>query len=911
MKLIDLILASGGTSVFAASLSNTALPIITAGVLQKGQFLLASLGAWSGIVNSYTVQWFRNGIAIAGATDLLYRLALEDTGSVITVRVVATNGSGSATAFSIATAEIALPVGAKTVSGVSLGSVAAGATITGSTGVSTYFAIDGAGKITVTAAGDAADLGGGTYDVPLTGSGLVSGKLKFTVEANTYDCDTAAGLTAALDAAATASLSIDWKFALSDDFIATTPLTFNKIFTGTMSHPNLGKGSTEANANYASVDRNAKATMANGSATVFARTNGLPRFEAKVSISGGVNFLFDGIKFRNKPTVDVYDGKFNEVITRMKWKPALSGGVVTGVGSIQQNGVGYLASVNQRKAFIATKTGPDVQISLSNPAVVTHTGHGLAAGQVIQFKTTGGLPSSILKSDSVTNNNYYVKTVIDADNYTIAATSGGTAISTAGLTQYGQAFVTGPGSGFAGYFDVNDDGTIDANSPLVITNGGSGYDATTQFSNPLLYETTQLANCQSDVSGLTTTAIQLQVTASGGVLPRFILQNCYFGAGQSGGVNRVPQCIDVRNCAQAYIYDCSFENYFFGIAFWYGDDIEVSRCFSKGNANDFYREYPATSPIGAQATTGIKSRLLGNVCVAPLAIVDWSNSHADFFQPGDASDLVRSRDFTLLDNRIFWPTPLTTFSSQGFLNSYNSYEHKMCIMGNLIVISTVNGGQLPNAASKDRARVRFNTIVRYISEYNTLAATSYGQPACFEPWVSHRGAWSSATSYLYAVIVSYNGVWYQSLVNGNQNHAPDEVGSTFWRVYDKYEIDISSNILGELWYQEPTSTSSGFTRSAQDPAGGLKSVMFYNVYANDNAFVSNYTENTGAGNSLPEVFEGGSDFFGAFQGVGVGYNDYVNKVRTDSYANAKADMEAAFKPKVGTMTYGRGHAHAA
>ena len=66
-----------------------------------------------------------------------------------------------------------------------------------------------------------------------------------------------------------------------------------------------------------------------------------------------------------------------------------------------------------------------VTISIAAPGVITWTGHGRVANDTVQFTTTGTLPTGLAASTT-----YFVKTVIDANNFTVAATSGGTAITT-------------------------------------------------------------------------------------------------------------------------------------------------------------------------------------------------------------------------------------------------------------------------------------------------------------------------------------------------------------------------------------------------------------------------------------------------------------------------------------------------
>ena len=76
-------------------------------------------------------------------------------------------------------------------------------------------------------------------------------------------------------------------------------------------------------------------------------------------------------------------------------------------------------------------TNSNVTISIASPGVVTWTGHNLVAGDAVRFATTGSLPTGLAVATT-----YFVKTVIDANNFTVSATSGGAAINTSG-TQSG------------------------------------------------------------------------------------------------------------------------------------------------------------------------------------------------------------------------------------------------------------------------------------------------------------------------------------------------------------------------------------------------------------------------------------------------------------------------------------------
>jgi hypothetical protein len=107
----------------------------------------------------------------------------------------------------------------------------------------------------------------------------------------------------------------------------------------------------------------------------------------------------------------------------------LTSTTVTLVGS--QAWSGAFASSNGPGAclryFLNTFVFPTVTITIASPGVVTYAGHGLAANAPISFSTSGALPTGLTAGTT-----YYVKTVLDANTFTVSATAGGSAINTSG-----------------------------------------------------------------------------------------------------------------------------------------------------------------------------------------------------------------------------------------------------------------------------------------------------------------------------------------------------------------------------------------------------------------------------------------------------------------------------------------------
>lgn len=76
-------------------------------------------------------------------------------------------------------------------------------------------------------------------------------------------------------------------------------------------------------------------------------------------------------------------------------------------------------------------TAPTFTITIASPGVVTLTAHGFSAGDPVVFATSGALPTGLTAGTT-----YFVKTVVDANSFQISATPEGSAINTSG-TQSG------------------------------------------------------------------------------------------------------------------------------------------------------------------------------------------------------------------------------------------------------------------------------------------------------------------------------------------------------------------------------------------------------------------------------------------------------------------------------------------
>ena len=114
----------------------------------------------------------------------------------------------------------------------------------------------------------------------------------------------------------------------------------------------------------------------------------------------------------------------NDIIVSMAYTPsALASGNIAMIfdGDIQAEAAdGDPAASTWLEMFIDGV----VTLSQLSPGQVVYNSHGLVANQKLRFTTTGALPTGL-----AINTNYWVKTVLDANHFTVSGTSGGTAIN--------------------------------------------------------------------------------------------------------------------------------------------------------------------------------------------------------------------------------------------------------------------------------------------------------------------------------------------------------------------------------------------------------------------------------------------------------------------------------------------------
>lgn len=96
-------IASGALTTFAADIQefidkppaiNTVAPSISGNVAAVGETLTANVGTWTGDDITYTYQWYRNNVAIQGATSSTYVTTAADSSANLTVEVDASSVGG-------------------------------------------------------------------------------------------------------------------------------------------------------------------------------------------------------------------------------------------------------------------------------------------------------------------------------------------------------------------------------------------------------------------------------------------------------------------------------------------------------------------------------------------------------------------------------------------------------------------------------------------------------------------------------------------------------------------------------------------------------------------------------------------------------------------------------------------------
>lgn len=292
-------------------------PVIS-GVAEVGETLTCTTGTWTRN-GSFTYQWYRDGVAIGGATSSTYVIAVADLDTDLTC--VVTNSSGTG-ANATATSNTYSPLGAAVPSGapivadqtinfgrltrsgaggaqlVNTGQPITGTTTNTLTGTnSSHWAISPIGVITPTAAFVASPQA--SYSLTATvynDAGSDTATITINTEANAYDAITAAQITAAVSHAESLDNTGTYTVYLRDGTNINSLLgLYSYTFAGTLVDANDG-------ANEASYDYNATASFSGGSCTIKARTAYQAQISQQARNIGSTGIVFDGIVFSRVTT---------------------------------------------------------------------------------------------------------------------------------------------------------------------------------------------------------------------------------------------------------------------------------------------------------------------------------------------------------------------------------------------------------------------------------------------------------------------------------------------------------------------------------------------------------------------------------------------------------------------------------
>lgn len=129
--------ASSTTNPAALLPVNIGLPFLV-GIAQEGQSLTVSTGVWLNSPSSYSYQWNRNGVPIAGSINSTRILTASDIGAVMSCAVTASNANGLATAVTLSTSLVivaSIPVPSITTAPTISGTLTVGQTLSTTAGV--------------------------------------------------------------------------------------------------------------------------------------------------------------------------------------------------------------------------------------------------------------------------------------------------------------------------------------------------------------------------------------------------------------------------------------------------------------------------------------------------------------------------------------------------------------------------------------------------------------------------------------------------------------------------------------------------------------------------------------------------------------------------------------------------------
>ena len=361
--------------------ANSAVPTIS-GTTTFGQTLTSTTGTWSNSP-TYSYQWSRSATSggsysnISGAINSTYTLVAADVGQYLKSTVTATNASGSATATSIATAQIAkatptfsswsnvtksygdanYTVTAPTVTGSIAGSFSYSSSNTGVISISgTTFTVAGGGSATITATftpTDTANYNSATTTNTVTVNRASQTAITITTTTASYGTNLTLASTGGSTGGTYSYTKVSGNCTLSGAVLTPTATGSCVVQSSLASNANyLAETSTATTITISSGTVSASLTLEPGS-FVFRQAKSIT---AVATVAGKITFRVAGKILPGCKNKSVNAG--NSFTTTCSYRPS-NHSIVTISATLDPNDSYYVGTVTSSAQFLVTRrTGP-------------------------------------------------------------------------------------------------------------------------------------------------------------------------------------------------------------------------------------------------------------------------------------------------------------------------------------------------------------------------------------------------------------------------------------------------------------------------------------------------------------------------------------------------------------------------
>ena len=361
--------------------ANSAVPAIS-GTTTFGQTLTSTTGTWSNSP-TYSYQWSRSATSggsysnISGAINSTYTLVAADVGQYLKSTVTATNASGSATATSIATAQIAkatptfsswsnvtksygdanYTVTAPTVTGSIAGSFSYSSSNTGVISISgTTFTVAGGGSATITATftpTDTANYNSATTTNTVTVNRASQTAITITTTTASYGTNLTLASTGGSTGGTYSYTKVSGNCTLSGAVLTPTATGSCVVQSSLASNANyLAETSTATTITISSGTVSASLTLEPGS-FVFRQAKSIT---AVATVAGKITFRVAGKILPGCKNKSVNAG--NSFTTTCSYRPS-NHSIVTISATLDPNDSYYVGTVTSSAQFLVTRrTGP-------------------------------------------------------------------------------------------------------------------------------------------------------------------------------------------------------------------------------------------------------------------------------------------------------------------------------------------------------------------------------------------------------------------------------------------------------------------------------------------------------------------------------------------------------------------------